>query len=86
VGLNSEFIPESYHQGMMSIGYRPTVGDHKRMIEVNIFDFKGDIYGRTIRVYVKFFMRNEEKFDSMQELKKQISIDEVNVKKILREL
>ena len=37
--INS-FDPESFHQGMMSIGFRPTIGDDKRMIEVNIFDFK----------------------------------------------
>lgn len=77
------FVPESFHQGMMSIGFRPTIGDHKRMIEVNIFDFNENIYGRILRVYVKYFMRKEEKFDNLEELKKQISIDEVNAKKLL---
>ncbi len=86
VTLNSEFIPESYHQGMMSIGYRPTIGDHKRMIEVNIFDFKENIYGRIVRVYVKYFMRKEEKFSGLDELKEHISLDEINAKKILKEL
>jgi riboflavin kinase/FMN adenylyltransferase len=77
------FVPESFHQGMMSIGFRPTIGDHKRMIEVNIFNFDENIYGRILRVYVKYFMRKEEKFDNLEELTKQISIDEMNAKKLL---
>ena len=77
------FVAESFHQGMMSIGYRPTIGDDQRMIEVNIFDFKENIYGRTIRVYVKSFMRKEEKFDNLEALKNQISIDEINARKLL---
>jgi riboflavin kinase / FMN adenylyltransferase len=76
--------PESFHQGMMSIGFRPTIGDNKKMIEVNIFDFKENIYGRTLRVYVKYFMRKEEKFANLEELKNQISLDEVNAKKLLK--
>lgn len=77
------FVPESFHQGMMSIGFRPTIGDHKKMIEVNIFDFNENIYSRIVRVSVKYFMRKEEKFDSLEDLKKQISIDEINAKKLL---
>ena len=80
------FVPESFHQGMMSIGFRPTIADNRRTIEVNIFDFNEDIYGRIVRVYVKYFLRNEEKFDSLEELQKQIQIDEVNAKKSLASL
>ena len=42
-----------------------------------------NIYGRTVRVYVKYFMRKEEKFDNMEELQNQISIDEINARKLL---
>jgi len=77
------FVPESFHQGMMSIGFRPTIGDDKKMIEVNVFDFNENIYGRTLRVYVKSFMRKEEKFENLEQLKNQISIDEINAKKLL---
>jgi riboflavin kinase/FMN adenylyltransferase len=83
VNEDSLFVPESLHQGMMSIGIRPTIADNRRTIEVNIFDFNEDIYGRIVRVYVKYFLRNEEKFNSMEELKKQISLDEINAKKLL---
>ncbi len=77
------FIPASFHQGMMSIGIRPTIGDNKRMIEVNIFNFNENIYARILRVYVKYFLRKEEKFNNLEELKKQITIDETNSKKLL---
>lgn len=80
---NSIFNPESFHQGMMSIGIRPTITDNRRTIEVNIFDFDENIYGRVVRVYVKYFMRKEEKFDSIEELKTQISLDEILAKKFL---
>ena len=80
---DSLFVAESFHQGMMSIGIRPTLADNRRTIEVNIFDFKEDIYGRIVRVYIKYFLRNEEKFDSIEELKNQISRDEIAAKELL---
>lgn len=80
---DSLFVAESFHQGMMSIGIRPTIADNRRTIEVNIFDFKEDIYGRIVRVYIKYFLRNEEKFDSIEELKNQISRDEIAAKELL---
>lgn len=83
VNEDSLFITESFHQGMMSIGFRPTIADNRRTIEVNIFDFNEDIYGRLVRVYIKYFLRNEEKFDSIEELKNQISWDEKAAKKLL---
>jgi riboflavin kinase/FMN adenylyltransferase len=62
-------------QGMMSIGFRPTVGGTKRVIEVNIFDFDELIYGKMIRVYVKHFLREEIKFESLEALKDQMALD-----------
>jgi riboflavin kinase/FMN adenylyltransferase len=62
---------------MMSIGFRPTVDGKKRVIEVNIFDFNEDIYGQTLRVYVKKYLRQEIKFDSLDALVKQIDQDKI---------
>lgn len=70
-------------KGMMSIGFRPTVDGTKRVIEVNLFDFNKDIYGQNIRVYVKQFLRAEEKFDSLQALIDKIGEDKINSLKIL---
>ncbi|MGN6417444.1 MAG: bifunctional riboflavin kinase/FAD synthetase [Pseudobacter sp.] len=61
--------------GMMNIGVRPTVDGKKRMIEVNIFDFDKDIYGSTLRVYVKKYLRGEKKFDGLDALKQQLTMD-----------
>lgn len=62
-------------KGMMSIGFRPTVDGKKRVIEVNLFDFNEEIYGKTLRVYVKKYLREEVKFDSLEALVKQIDQD-----------
>lgn len=70
-------------KGMMSIGFRPTVDGTKRVIEVNLFDFNKDIYGQNVRVYVKQFLRAEEKFDSLQALIDKIGEDKINSLKIL---
>jgi riboflavin kinase / FMN adenylyltransferase len=62
-------------KGMMSIGVRPTIGGGDRTIEVNLFDFNEDIYGRELRVFVKKYLRAEEKFDGLEALKAQLAID-----------
>ncbi len=70
-------------KGMMSIGFRPTVDGKKRVIEVNIFDFNKEIYGQQLRVYVKKYLREEIKFDSLDDLVKQIDQDKVESLKVL---
>lgn len=70
-------------KGMMSIGVRPTVDGKNRTIEVNIFDFAEDIYGKNIRVYVKHYLRPEVKFDSLDELKDQLAKDKIDTLKVL---
>ncbi len=70
-------------KGMMSIGFRPTVDGKKRVIEVNLFDFDRDIYGRELRVFVKKYLREEIKFDSLEDLVKQIDLDKVKSLEIL---
>ncbi|RYY58752.1 MAG: riboflavin biosynthesis protein RibF, partial [Chitinophagaceae bacterium] len=65
-------------KGMMSIGFRPTVDGKKRVIEVNLFDFNRDIYGQHLRVYVKKYLREEVKYDSLEALVKQIDQDKLD--------
>ena len=62
-------------KGMMNIGIRPTLTDGKFMIEINLFDFDEDIYGKIMRVYVKQFLRPEAKFKDLEELKEQLRKD-----------
>jgi riboflavin kinase/FMN adenylyltransferase len=66
------------YKAMMSIGFRPTVNGKKRVVEVNIFDFEKDIYGKIIRVYVVKYLRSEVKFDGLEALKQQLHQDKVD--------
>jgi len=68
--------------GMMNIGVRPTVDGHKKVIEVNIFDFNADIYEETISVLVYDFIRGEVKFNGLDALKAQLNED-VNYSKTI---
>ncbi|MEO7309527.1 MAG: bifunctional riboflavin kinase/FAD synthetase [Chitinophagaceae bacterium] len=70
------------YQGMMNIGVRPTVDGTKRTIEVNIFDFDKDIYGQTIRVYVKAYLRGEVKFAGLDALKEQLGKDALDARRV----
>lgn len=65
-------------KGMMSIGFRPTVDGKKRVIEVNLFDFNEQIYGKSLRVYVKKYLREEVRFGSLEALVKQIDQDKID--------
>jgi len=76
-------IHHSRLKGMMSIGFRPTVDGKKRVFEVNIFDFDKEIYGETVRIYVKRYLRAEVKFASVEDLVKQIDEDKIESLKVL---
>lgn len=64
------------YRGMMSIGKNPTVTDDQSIkLEVNLFDFEGDLYNQTITVQFLKYLRDELKFDSLDELIKQLDED-----------
>ena len=73
------------YEGMMNIGIRPTLTDGLFMIEVNLFQFDEDIYGKQLRVHVKKFMRPEKKFNGLDALKEQIAQDKLDVLRVLHE-
>jgi len=74
------------YRGAASIGMRPTFGGDFPNLEVYIFDFSGDIYGADISVALIAFQRPELKFDSLDELVKQIDADCVESRAILDKL
>jgi len=63
------------YKGMMNIGHRPTFNFDPLTLEVHIFNFSGLIYGSTLEIIFKKFIRVEKKFASPEALKKQISKD-----------
>ncbi|MBY0424794.1 MAG: riboflavin biosynthesis protein RibF, partial [Cytophagales bacterium] len=68
-------IEGSLYHGMMNIGFRPTVGGLQRSIEANIFDFEGDIYDKEVAVYFHQRIRDEKKFNGLDELTNQLKLD-----------
>ena len=68
-------IDVSEFEGIANIGIRPTVGGTSPVLEVNIFDFKKEIYGKRLKVEFVKKIRDEKKFDSLDDLKKQIAKD-----------
>jgi riboflavin kinase/FMN adenylyltransferase len=74
-GQQANDVAQVPYFGMMNIGIRPTVEGVNRMIEVNIFDFDKEIYGDTLTVHIKKRLRNEQKFNGLEELKEQLAKD-----------
>jgi len=67
------------YKGMINIGIRPTIGESlKQTIEVNIFDFNDDIYDCNISIELISRIREEQKFESVEQLQAQLKEDEKN--------
>ena len=73
-------------QAMMNIGKRPTFDGKQRTLEVHIFDFEGDLYGKQIAVSFAHIVRYERYFSSAEELKRQIKKDEVSIKELFEKI
>lgn len=71
------------YNAVANFGRRPTVGAPAPLLEVHLFDFDGDLYGRTIDVDFIRFIRDEMKFSGLDALKAQIADDCVAAKKLL---
>ena len=67
--------PLSSLPGVMNIGNRPTVDGLKQTFEVHLLDWSGDLYGQQMTVQLQAFLRPEQKFDSLDDLKVQIAQD-----------
>lgn len=61
--------------GVMNIGHRPTVDGQALSVEVHLLDWSGDLYGQMLTVSLEGFVRAEQKFDSLEQLKAQIAAD-----------
>ena len=63
------------HMGVANIGKNPTFGNDALSVEAHILDFSGDIYGADIRVHFVQRIRDEKKFNGIDELKERINTD-----------
>ena len=62
-------------KGVMNVGCRPTVAGESPTIEVHLLNWSGNLYGQTLKVNLLSFLRPEQKFASVTELKQQIAKD-----------
>ena len=67
------------YDGMLNIGIRPTLEQHELTIEVNLFDFKDDLYGQELTLFFVDRIRDEMKFPNLETLKHQISLDKQQI-------
>jgi len=64
--------------GMMNIGFRPTISGKDQTIEAHLFNFNKDLYGKNLRLELLYFLREEKKFDSIDDLIVQLKLDKEN--------
>ena len=72
------YINTILYTGMMNIGFNPTVLGKHQTIEAHLFDFNEDLYGKEITIEFIYFLREEHKFESVEELVIQLNIDKEN--------
>jgi len=68
--------------GVTNVGVKPTIGADRANVETTLLDFEGNLYGKQMTVYFLDFLRPEQRFDSLDELKAQILRDKEKAEKI----
>lgn len=81
--VNVELNNKIYN-GVCNLGKHPTIGGETILLEVFLFDFNRQVYGRNAKVIFKYKIRNEQKFDSFSALKQQIKSDVKDAKLLFK--
>ena len=76
-------INDTHFFGIMNIGKRPTINGKKKTIEVHLLDFDKNLYGEKIQINLLKRLRDEQKFDSLDDLFAQIKKDEATARSII---
>ncbi|AKQ45276.1 riboflavin biosynthesis protein RibF [Rufibacter radiotolerans] len=74
---------QGVYKGMLNIGTRPTVDGSTQTIEVHLFDFASDLYGKEITLFFVAFLRPEEKFSGIEALTQQLQQDQASALQVL---
>jgi riboflavin kinase / FMN adenylyltransferase len=77
-------VDGKYHGGMMNIGVRPTFEGEQETLEVNIFDFDKNIYGKEVQIQFVDRIRDERSFKGVEQLKDQLQSDETTARMNLK--
>lgn len=84
IGFKLRYKSDDFLHGLMNLGRRPTVVNAKTIMpEIFLFDFKGDLYGKVLEVYILKKLRDEQQFSNISHLREQIKKD---IQKALRYL
>ena len=83
VYMSKMVIDNKEYYGMTNIGKRPTFPSDTPLCETHLFDFSGDLYGRNLRLYLLKFIREEQKFSGLSELKNALEKDKKQIYTIL---
>lgn len=79
-------LVDRFRQAAVNIGYRPTITeDGSALLEAHILDFDEDLYGKTIEIIFRKKLREELKFDGLDALKKQMTVDVQEVREIFNQ-
>ena len=84
VYIVKSYINDNVVYGMMNIGFNPTVNGTKLSVEVHFLDFDSDLYDKTLVISVLERIREEQKFESIDDLKKQLKRDKEYVISFLK--
>lgn len=76
-------VEDQIFKAMLNIGNRPTVDGTRKTVETHLFDFQGDLYNKLITVYFRAFIREERKFENLEALKSQLTLDQKSAKSLL---
>lgn len=79
------YINQKKYKGVLNVGYRPTVefSEHHQTIEAHIIGFEGDLYDENLMLSFEHRIRNEKRFDNLEALQAQITIDKSTAEQIL---
>jgi riboflavin kinase/FMN adenylyltransferase len=73
----------TWHDGVANLGLRPTFGGTAPRLEVHLFEFAGDLYGRCLRTQLLAMLRPERRFETLEALKAQIARDATEARAVL---
>ena len=77
------YVGGEEYSAMTNVGVRPSVDGSKRLLETHLFGFKGLLYGLKLRVELYEKIRDERRFDSVEELRQQIIQDSNKIKELI---
>jgi riboflavin kinase/FMN adenylyltransferase len=78
----SDMKGENWLDGVASFGTRPMFNNDQPLLEVHVFDWSGDLYGKELRVSFLSFLREQQRFDSVEELKAQMDRDSAEARAV----